>query len=72
MGIPLGAGVTTSTAPVTVSQAEREAAAYNNAMAAARRGDRKEHARLWAEYARICAERPAGFVATIEVSKGLR
>lgn len=55
-----------------ITQAEREAAAYNNAMAAARRGDRKEHAKLWAEYARICGERPAGFVAALEVSKGLR
>lgn len=58
--------------PENLSQAERELAAYNAAMAAARMGDRTGHAKLWAEYSRICAERPEGFVAAIEVSRGLR
>jgi hypothetical protein len=55
-----------------VSHAERELAAYNNAMSAAKRKDYAEHARLWAEFKRIHAQRPAEVVRAMEVKMGLR
>lgn len=61
----------TVNAPVQLSHAEREAAAYNAAMSASARKD-PDAFRLWREYARIHSERPAAVVEAMEVEKGLR
>jgi hypothetical protein len=55
----------------TTTHAQREAQAYSQAMDAARRGDRKEFGRLWAQYAQIHAQRPAAVVEAMETAKGL-
>lgn len=54
-----------------LTQVERESAAYNAAMSAARRGDREEHARLWRIYADTCAERCGAVVEAMEKARGL-
>lgn len=56
----------------TTTHAQREAKAYSEAMDAARRGDRKEFGRLWAQYAQIHAQRPRELVSALERLKGLR
>jgi hypothetical protein len=61
--------VTTLTEPLT--HAQREAQAYNEAMTCARVGDRVGHAKAWAEYRRLHAERPRELVNVLERLKGL-
>lgn len=56
---------------IEISHAEREAAAYNNAIAAARVGDRAAYGRYWAEFTRLHSERPAAVVETMEKRMGL-
>lgn len=57
--------------PVEVSQAEREAAAMNDYLAAKHRGQ-AERARLWARYTDIQNQRPPAVVEEMERRQGLR
>lgn len=59
----------TSLSPVELLQPERELAAYNAAMSAARRGDREEHRRLWRLYADLCAQRCGAVVESMDTNR---
>lgn len=59
------------TQAVIVSQAEREAAAYNSYLSAVQRDDRAEAVRLWYEFTRIHGERAAAVVEHMEQERGL-
>jgi hypothetical protein len=55
-----------------LTQPEREAIAYKAAMDAAKRHDRKEHARLWRIYSDTCAQRLGAAIEAMEKAMQLK
>lgn len=58
--------------PEELGQLEREAAAYENYLAAVERNDKVEACRLWEIFRAIHRERPAAMVERMERERGLR